>query len=353
MNIEFGNRFAGQRVAAAIGTACAAILVLGTDIARSEIHLGKFVTGQGLGVRKSTDAKFMTDNLSHNIVWENNNRRIVLDGVNLFLNSAPQQRRGIWYIADQDAWVVAALLRPAPYLAGHGYSTVVLDPGHGGEFGGAAGPNGCMEKGLTLDVARRVREKLRETGLLVFLTRDRDKALARDRNLDLLERCRRAAYVNADLLVSIHFNSSGDRSATGLETYVAPATGYPATAQLELQRQRTVSRSTTNRFDAASTILAQYLQKGILHFADGEDRGVKRAHFMVLQCAPCPAALVECGFLSNRREGDRIMSETYRDSIAEGIAAGIRTYVSHAREGRLGKLPGPKPAGPAVPTAKR
>lgn len=328
-------------------------MALTAGTVRGDVHLGKLVTDLGLGVRESAGTRFMANNQFHKVVWENNNRRIVMDGVSLFLNAAPQQRGGIWYVADTDAWLVTALLQPAHFLIGQGYTTVVLDPGHGGEFGGAAGPGGIAEKKLTLDVARRVREKLRETGLMVYLTRDRDKALARDRNLDLLERCRRAAYVNADLFVSIHFNSSGDRSVTGLETYVAPATGYPATAQLEWQRPRIVTRMVTNRFDAASTILAQCIQKGILHFADGEDRGVKRAHFMVLQCAPCPAALVECGFISNRREGDRVMSETYRDAIAEGIATGIRTYVSRAREGSLLLLPAPNPAAAPAPPVKR
>ena len=326
------------------------LLALSAGPTCGEIHLGKLTAGLGLNVREVGDTRFVTENQFHRVVWENNNRRIVMDGVSLFLNTAPQRRGGIWYVADTDAYLLPALLQPALFLAGHGFTTVVLDPGHGGEFGGATGPGGVPEKKLTLDVVRRVREKLRETGLMVYLTRDRDKTLARDRNLDLLERCRRAAYVNADLFVSVHFNSSGDRSASGLETFVAPATGYPATAQLQRQ-QRGGSR--TNRFDAASTILAQCIQKGILHFADGEDRGVKRAHFMVLQFAPCPAALVECGFLSNRREGDRIMSETFRDALADGIAAGIRTYVSRAREGRLSAMPPPKPASTPVTPVKR
>jgi N-acetylmuramoyl-L-alanine amidase len=55
----------------------------------------------------------------------------------------------------------------------------------------------------------------------------------------------------------------------------------------------------------------------------------------VIRNARCPAALVECGFLSNSKEAARITDATYRDQLAEGLARGILTYLSRVREMRL------------------
>jgi N-acetylmuramoyl-L-alanine amidase len=57
------------------------------------------------------------------------------------------------------------------------------------------------------------------------------------------------------------------------------------------------------------------------------DRGIRRARFEVLCTAPCPAALVECGFLSNRQEEEQLLTKDYRDAMAEGIAKGILSYI--------------------------
>ena len=319
---------------------------------RGEIGLGNLAVGLGLNVREISDNRFITENRFSSITWENNNRRILFNGIIMHLNAVPQRRGGVWYISDSDAYLLPALLAPTRFLSHHRCETVIIDPGHGGEYPGASGFGGVSEKKLTLDIARRVRDRLRDTGLMVYLTRDRDRGFSSDRNKDLIERSRRADYYRADLFVSIHFNASGDHTATGLETYVAPATGHPATAQLVLRQRRISNRTITNQFDAASTILAQYVQKGIVAFAKSVDRGIKRANFMVLQNAPCPAILVECGFLSNRQECERILSENFRNALADGIAAGILTYASRAREGRFSLLPRPTPATLPMTAAK-
>ena len=132
---------------------------------------------------------------------------------------------------------------------------------------------------------------------------------------------------------------------------MSPATGFPSTSQLEYRTRRPEgARAITNYFDVASTILAYYIQKGVLSTTKSTDRGVKRAHFVVLQYAPCPAVLVECGFLSNRSEGARLANDAYRDTVADGIARGILTYASRVRETRLQRIPLILPPDPSTPT---
>jgi N-acetylmuramoyl-L-alanine amidase len=89
---------------------------------------------------------------------------------------------------------------------------VALDPGHGGSETGAISPRIVLEKKVTLDIAKRVRKHLQDTGATVRLTRDRD------RNLGLRARTAMAAQWNADLFVSIHLNSASNPQAEGIET---------------------------------------------------------------------------------------------------------------------------------------
>jgi len=136
--------------------------------------------------------------------------------------------------------------------------------------------------------------------------------------------------------VSIHLNASRDHAISGIETYIVPAPGYPTTAEAEQHQWFSRTRSCpSNRFDGANSVLAQYLQKGVLAHTGALDRGIRRARFYVIRNSSCPASLVECGFLTNSREMAKLSDASYRDRIAEGIARGILTYLSRVRTQHL------------------
>jgi N-acetylmuramoyl-L-alanine amidase len=261
-------------------------------------------------------------------LFEVGSRKMVFNGITFYLNSSVIKYGDEWLIAMADVNnALGALLRPGGVLARGGTGVVVLDPGHGGEDPGAQEGPRLEEKRLTLDLARRVRAKLRECQVDARLSRERDTTMSLD------ERCWRADRMDAALFVSIHLNASRDRRISGIETYIIPSPGYAPTADREgavFKMEKTVYPA--NRFDASNALLAYYLHKGLLASSHGEDRGIRRARFHVIKSVSCPAALVECGFLSNRREADRLAQESYRDSLAEGIARGILTYLSRARE---------------------
>src|SRR5215207_10093523 len=103
-------------------------------------------------------------------------------------------------------------------------SVIVLDPGHGGNaaVGGsspnnATGPNGLLEKNLTLDIARRVASSLAGSDSRVILTR------IGDTNLSLAARAEVARANNARLFLSIHFNGFGDARVDGSEVWLPHA----------------------------------------------------------------------------------------------------------------------------------
>jgi N-acetylmuramoyl-L-alanine amidase len=265
------------------------------------------------------------------VVFEAGSRRVTFNGLTLYLNRSVEKTTGAWLIAPVDAAdTLGALCFPGRALKSVGSGTVVIDAGHGGNDPGTQGVAQHPEKAFTLDIAKRVRAKLRACQVTVWLTRDRDTFVS------LEERCWRGKKLGGDVFVSIHFNATRNPAISGIETFIIPAAGCPTTAEDE--RRRSSARVTAcpgNRFDGANAVLAHYLQKGLLAHSRSEDRGIRRARFYVIRNASCPAALVECGFLSNPRELARIANPDYRDQLAEGMARGILTYLSRVREMRL------------------
>ena len=170
------------------------------------------------------------------------------------------------------------------------FNTVVVDAGHGGRDSGAVRRFGPPEKSVTLDVAQRLNQKLRESQFRAVMTRSSDVFIPLDQRVAIGNR------QNNSIFVSIHFNDSSRRGIRGFETYYASP--YAAG-------------------------LARRIQQKLLTMPGASNRGVKTANFRVLRNAVYPSVLVECGFLSNRNEGGRAGSSGYRDLLADKISEAI------------------------------
>jgi N-acetylmuramoyl-L-alanine amidase len=170
------------------------------------------------------------------------------------------------------------------------FTTVVVDAGHGGKDNGAFRRYGGAEKNATLDVATRLAAKLRESQFRVVMTRSSDVFIPLDERAAISNRQGNAIFV------SIHFNDSGRRGIRGFETYYHSSVARP---------------------------LAYRIQQQIMTLPGAVNRGVKTANFRVLRKAEYPAVLVECGFLSNRKEGAAARSASRRDDLADKIAEAI------------------------------
>ena len=198
---------------------------------------------------------------------------------------------------------------------------ICLDPGHGGSDPGAASPDRrTREADLTLDVARRVRELLAADGFDVLMTR---YDAATDQTLE--ERAAKARRWKADAFVSIHFNTNpGSASSRGLETYVFPARGMESTSYSGRRPSPEAAlpwRGLEN--NTGSVQLGFCIQRRALAATKLQDRGLRRARFVVLREATFPAALVECGFLSSPQDLAYARSEAGRAALARGIYEGI------------------------------
>ena len=210
--------------------------------------------------------------------------------------------------------VLLPILQPPPPPK-HRQMRVMLDPGHGGEDGGASATNRkLLEKDLVLDLAIRIGEKLKAAGMAVAFTR-RD-----DTFLSLSERAETATVWRADALVSLHANFAINPLACGRETYVLPVAGYEPTGGAS--SLSTLPRLGNNH-DVLNNLLGFCIHRQLPGRLHADDRGLRRARFQVLRQAPCPAALVEIGFLSNAKEAKLLASGWYRDRLARAIAAGL------------------------------
>lgn len=268
------------------------------------------------------------------LALEADSRQMRFNGTLIWLNDGVRLTGGRWSISEGDSTaVLAPLLDPRSAPPVKPPASVVLDPGHGGDDTGAKTSGRLHEKDLNLAIALLIAERLRGTGTAVWMTREKDKELS------LPARPRTAERVRADLFVSIHLNSATNPAVAGVETYLLPATGFIST----LARSRDTDRVPGNRHDAANQLLAYNVHRALLACTRASDRGVKRARFDVLSLAPCPAILVECGFLSNAREADELSTAEYRGKLADGIAQGIVTYLSRCEAEARRREPAPPP----------
>ena len=170
-------------------------------------------------------------------------------------------------------------------------TTVVIDAGHGGfDRGGIPGQR-IPEKEMTLDVAQRLKGLLAASGYRVVMTRDSDVFVPLPTRVAIAN-----SYQNG-IFVCIHFNSAKRIGADGIETYFYSRDSLP---------------------------LASAVHYFVAGGAPSPNRGVRRRGFYVLRKTKIPAVLVECGFLTNPNEGQYAQSPSYRQKLAEEIAAGVR-----------------------------
>lgn len=187
--------------------------------------------------------------------------------------------------------------------------TIVIDAGHGGEDGGTQSAQGVFEKNLNLDIAMKLKDLLEAAGVHVIMTRTED-VLLYDRNvdfhgrkkvLDLAARLAAGEKANPDLFLSIHMNSFPDSRYSGLQVWYSPN-----------------EQSSKAYAEAVQDLVVETLQPQ-------NTRRVKAAgsNIFLLDRLTCPAILVECGFLSNPEEAEKLASAEYRDEMVFILAAAI------------------------------
>jgi len=246
------------------------------------------------------------------------------------------QRRGSFSHSSRVATEQAAAL-----LGGQRSVVVCIDAGHGGKDQGAHGPDGTLEKNVTLAVARDLAAQInRQPGMKAVLTRDGDYFIPLERRYQI------ARENNADLFVAIHADSYTSDDAQGSSVWVLSSRGKSSVAARMLADKENssdliggVSLASENDSLAsvlldmqqgwamqASHVVADNVLKALGQLGPTHRGYVENANFVVLRSPDVPSILVETAFISNPDEERKLRDPGHQDQLAEAIMGGVKNY---------------------------
>lgn len=230
----------------------------------------------------------------------------------------------MWKKEHLELIMSVALILCAFLLAGRGWEmalgervtegtdqkVVVVDAGHGGRDPGKVGVDGCLEKDLNLEIAKKVQAILEQQDIKVIMIRDTDKGLYEEQTSnkkvqDMKNRCALINETEPDCVVSIHQNSYHEEYVSGAQVFY-----YSSSAE--------------------GKALAEALQSELVSYADPENHRQAKANdsYYLLKKTEAPIAIVECGFLSNWEEGAKLQDDGYQSRIAWAVSMGILMYLN-------------------------
>lgn len=187
---------------------------------------------------------------------------------------------------------------------------VVIDAGHGGYDPGKVGINGALEKEINLQIAERVKTYLETSDIKVVMTREGDEGLydAGADNKKVQDMKRRIELIDRTaprVTVSIHQNSYPEEEIHGAQVF------YYTTS-------------------ARGQKLAQDIQNSLVKRADPDNKRQVKANesYYLLKKTDATIVIVECGFLSNSAEAEKLCTDDYQDRIAWAIYMGIMKYLN-------------------------
>lgn len=189
------------------------------------------------------------------------------------------------------------------YVSGNyiekGKKVVILDAGHGQSDPGKIGVNGKKEKDINLSIAKKVEKKLKKQKIVVQMTRKEDKGLGNTKIEDMKERVKQINRTKPNLAVSIHQNSYTEEAIRGAQVFYF-------THSKEGKEAAEVMQEMFRLFDKENKRLC----KG------------NNTYYM-LKKTEVPTIIVECGFLSNREEAEKLSTKEYQKKVAQVICDGI------------------------------
>ncbi len=186
---------------------------------------------------------------------------------------------------------------------------VVIDAGHGGSDPGKVGINDQLEKDLNLKIAMLLKDFLQAEGISVVMTRESDQGLydegaSNKKVQDMKRRLEIIEQADPEIVVSIHQNSYHEEYVKGAQVF------YYTTSE-------------------NSKALAEVIQDQ-LRVLDPDNRREAKGNdsYFLLKKTAKPIVIVECGFLSNREEAEKLATPLYQERLAWNIHMGIMKYLN-------------------------
>ena len=226
---------------------------------------------------------------------------------------------------------------------------IAIDAGHGGIDPGASA-GGLAEKRIVLEFAQRLAVHIDHVeGLTAFLIRSDDIFLT------LSQRIRRARDGGANLIVSLHADTTREGRAEGAHVYTLSREGTDEAAVELAERENRADviggvalagesddlaallidlaqRGTSDEAEKLAVAILQAMASSVTLLPSAPHR---RANFRVLKAPEIPSILVELGYLSNAGDRQRMASEAWLDRMAAALAQGIHDWTRIASPGFL------------------
>ena len=187
---------------------------------------------------------------------------------------------------------------------------VVVDAGHGGFDPGKVGINGAQEKDINLAIAQKVSQYLKAGDIQVVMTREDENGLydPDSDNKKVQDMKRRVEIMEAaqpDLIISVHQNSYPEEYVHGAQVFY-------------------------HKDSEEGKKLADRIQKQFVALADPENKRQIKANdsYYLLKKTAMPIVIVECGFLSNYKEAEMLVTESYQDQVAWAVYMGVMQYLN-------------------------
>lgn len=174
--------------------------------------------------------------------------------------------------------------------------TIVIDPGHGGDDPGGAGPVNLLEKNVVLPIAKMLGEKFEQAGAPAVLTRVRDETVAAPKRFQL------AAIERTALFIGIHTHSDKNSKVSGTAVRYNPSC-------------------------SASVIVADLVRDELLKKLKVPDRGLSESPKLA-ELGNIPGIEVEVVTITNWVEEGLLRSPTFHQKAAEGIFNGVKNYLA-------------------------
>lgn len=242
----------------------------------------------------------------------------------IHINEVLRMKKGTIWAAVAFYLLVGALFLAGTYLGNRTVSVIaqkipvqrehciIIDPGHGGEDGGATSCTGYLESGYNLTISQRLNDLLTFLGYETKMIRTADvsvytkgNTIAEKKVSDLKERVRIANETDNALLLSIHQNNFSDSRYSGAQVFYA---GTEGSQDLAKQLQ---------------TVLVAALNPG-------SNRQIKKSDgIYLMEHIRCTGVLIECGFLSNAVEEAKLRSPEYQKKLCCVIAVTVGEYLSN------------------------
>lgn len=174
---------------------------------------------------------------------------------------------------------------------------IVLDPGHGGVDPGVCA-SGIKEKDINLKVSKQIKNALKKRGAKVYMTRKKDKYIS------LYDRVHFAQEKQGDILLSIHQNST-------------------------LQKNQQKHGTGTYYYNNQALALASNIQKITAGETKLKDDGINRASFALTRPTYPVSVLVECVYLTNKEDVQKITNKKFQKSFSHALAKGVENYLRY------------------------